>query len=155
MMVRGVGATEDRGGLSLGEMEMKPDELRERIERSGVSGRQIARALGVERAQPSKWCRGVKPIPERHVPRIRELTDDPPPGPAQEAQSAKLKAPAAGVRLFCFARIAERGWKPCGGSARAVAEHQRPPLAPSMMGPLHADFVQAHNEASWLGDLKF
>ena len=53
---------------------MKPDELRERIERSGVSGRQIARALGVERAQPSNWCRGVKPIPERHVPRILELT---------------------------------------------------------------------------------
>ena len=115
---------------------MTPDELRERIERSGVSGRQIARALGVERAQPSKWCRGVKPIPQRHVPRIRDLTDDPPPGPAQEAQSAK-KDPR-----FVEARP-------------AVVAHQGTPLAPSMMGPLHADFVQAHNEASWLGDWKF
>jgi transcriptional regulator with XRE-family HTH domain len=49
--------------LSPAEMEMKPEELRKRIEGSGVSGRQIARALGVERAQPSKWCRGVKPTP--------------------------------------------------------------------------------------------
>jgi hypothetical protein len=24
-----------------------------------------------------------------------------------------------------------------------------------MTGPLHADFVQAHNEASWRGDRKF
>ena len=133
---------------------MKPDELRERIERSAVSGRQIARVLGVERAQPSKWCRGVKPIPERYVPRIRELTDDPPPGPAQEAQSAKLKAPAASVRLFCFAGIVERRWKPVEARPAVVA-HQRPPLAPSMTGPLHADFVQAHNEASWHGDWKF
>ena len=41
---------------------MTPDELRERIERSGVSGCQMARALGVERAQPSKSRRGVKPM---------------------------------------------------------------------------------------------
>jgi hypothetical protein len=134
-------------------MEMKPDELRERIERSGVSGRQIARALGVERAQPSKWCRGVKPIPERHVPRIRELTDDPPPGPVQEAQSAKnAPRPASAFSVL-------RGLLKGGGNrveARpAVVAHQGPPLAPSMMGPLHADFVQAHNEASWRGDWKF
>jgi hypothetical protein len=133
-------------------MEMKPDELRERIERSGVSGRQIARALGVERAQPSKW-RGVKPIPEHHVPRIRELTDDPPPGPAGEAQSAK-KAPRP-ASAFSVLRGLLKGGGNRVEARPAVVAHQEPPLAPSMTGPLHADFVQARNEASWRGDWKF
>jgi hypothetical protein len=31
----------------------------------------------------------------------------------------------------------------------AIVAHQGPPLAQSIVGPLHADFVQAHNEASW------
>jgi hypothetical protein len=33
----------------------------------------------------------------------------------------------------------------------AIVAHQGPPLAQSIVGPLHADFVQAHNEASWRG----
>jgi hypothetical protein len=133
---------------------MKPEELRARIERSSVSGRQIARALGVERAQPSKWCRGVKPIPELHVPRIRELTDDPPPGPAREAQSAKLKTPRPALASSVLRGLLKGGGNR-GETRPAVVAHQRPPLAPSMMGPLHADFVRAHNEASWRGDWRF
>jgi hypothetical protein len=134
--------------------KMTPDELRERIERSGVSGRQIARVLGIERAQPSKWCRGIKPIPERHVGRIRELTDLPPPGQDQRAQSAKLQAP---LRISAFSVLPGL---PEGGENRVedrtpVVAHQRPTLTRSMTGPLHADFVRAHNEASWHGDWKF
>jgi hypothetical protein len=133
---------------------MTPDELRERIERSGVSGRQIARALGIERAQPSKWCRGTKPIPERHVGRIRELTDHPPPGQAQRAQPAKLTAPL-GATAFSVFRGLLKGGEDRVEDRTPVVAYQRPTLAPSMTGPLHADFVRAHNEASWRGDCKF
>jgi hypothetical protein len=134
--------------------KMMPDELRERIERSGVSGREIARTLGIERAQPSKWCRGIKPIPERHVGRIRELTDHPPSGQTQGAQSAKLKAPPPASAFFVLRGLLKGGGNRVDDRPPVVA-HQRPPLAPSMTGPLHADFVRAHNEASWRGDWKF
>lgn len=58
---------------------MTPNELRSRIARSRVSGHRLARALGIAQPQVAKWCMGIRPIPEPHVPKIRRITDSPPP----------------------------------------------------------------------------
>jgi hypothetical protein len=58
--------------------------------------------------------------------------------------------PRPASAFFCFAGIAGRRWKPCGGPARDRRASGAAARA-IIVGPLHADFVQAHNEASWRG----
>ena len=57
---------------------MTPAELRSRIARSGISGKRLARLLGIPQPNVSGWCTGIRSIPAHHVARIIELTDNPP-----------------------------------------------------------------------------
>lgn len=58
---------------------MTPAGLRARIVRSGVSGKRLARLLGILQSNVSRWCTGIRPIPAHHVAAIIRLTDNPPP----------------------------------------------------------------------------
>ena len=73
---------------------------------------------------------------------IRECRTSPTRAQGFPAMKAPLPASA-----FSVLRGLLKGGGNRAEARPAVVAHQRPPLAPSMTGPLHADFVQAHNEA--------
>jgi hypothetical protein len=54
---------------------MSPEELRERLERAGLTPYRLSYLLGVEPNEGSKWTRGDRPIPRGRVAQIIELTD--------------------------------------------------------------------------------
>jgi transcriptional regulator with XRE-family HTH domain len=62
---------------------MTPHELIKIMQKQNWSGTQLARALGVAQPQIPKWRSGLKPIPERHAVKIRELA----------ASNSTLKSP--------------------------------------------------------------
>ena len=54
---------------------MSPEELRERLERAGLTPYRLSHLLGVEPNEGSKWTRGDRPVPKGRVAQIIELTD--------------------------------------------------------------------------------
>ena len=54
---------------------MSPEELRERLERAGLTPYRLSYLLGVEPNEGSKWTRGDRPVPKGRVSQIIELTD--------------------------------------------------------------------------------
>ncbi len=54
---------------------MSPEELRERLERAGLTPYRLSYLLDVEPNEGSKWTRGDRPVPKGRVARIIELTD--------------------------------------------------------------------------------
>src|SRR5580692_713955 len=54
---------------------MSPEELRERLERAGLTPYRLSYLLGVEPNEGSKWTRGDRPVPKGRVTQIIELTD--------------------------------------------------------------------------------
>jgi hypothetical protein len=54
---------------------MSPEELRERLERAGLTPYRLSYLLGVEPNEGSKWARGDRPVPKGRVAQIIELTD--------------------------------------------------------------------------------
>ena len=54
---------------------MSPEELRERLERAGLTPYRLSYLLGVEPNEGSKWTRGDRPVPKGRVAQIIELTD--------------------------------------------------------------------------------
>ena len=54
---------------------MSPEELRERLERAGLTPHRLSYLVGVEPNEGSKWTRGDRPVPKGRVAQIIELTD--------------------------------------------------------------------------------
>ena len=54
---------------------MSPEDLRERLERAGLTPYRLSYLLGVEPNEGSKWTRGDRPGPKDRVAQIIELTD--------------------------------------------------------------------------------
>jgi hypothetical protein len=54
---------------------MSPEELRERLERAGLTPHRLSYLLDMEPNSASKWTRGALPVPRRRVARIIEVTD--------------------------------------------------------------------------------
>jgi hypothetical protein len=118
---------------------MSPEELRERLNRAGFTPHRLSHLLGVDPNEGSKWTRGARPIPKGRVAQIVELTDF-----AAERGTAALGQPAdARPRLV-----------------RPVVTRPKPVVSPpeelrtetrAGFGPLHSDFVNAHNAASQSG----
>jgi transcriptional regulator with XRE-family HTH domain len=128
---------------------MTAAELRSRIERSGFSGQRLAAALGVAQPQVSKWCTGVRPIPEHHVPTIIELTDNPPLLARQKPEGARPGAFRRDVKVDLAALNAVLKASPLPlVSVTAPAPSVEPaPVVNAATGPLHSDFVAQHNAA--------
>jgi hypothetical protein len=123
---------------------MSPEELRERLERAGLTPYRLSYLLGVEPNEGSKWTRGDRPVPKGRVAQIIELTDF-----VAEHGAAAVPLPS----LVRTANARPRLVRP------AVTRQERivsPPaeLRPETragFGPLHSDFVRAHNLASQRG----
>ena len=123
---------------------MSPEELRERLERAGLTPYRLSYLLGVEPNEGSKWTRGDRPIPRGRVAQIIELTD------------FVAEHGAAAVPLPSLVRTANaRPRLVCPAVARPepvvspLAELR--PETRAGFGPLHSDFVRAHNLASQRG----
>ena len=135
---------------------MSPEELRERLERAGLTPYRLSYLLGVEPNEGSKWTRGDRPVPNGRVAQIIELTD------------FVAEHGAAAVPLPSLVRAAKARPR-LVGPAVTRPEPVVPPHSPSRdgrpstpcaelrsetragFGPLHSDFVRAHNLASQRG----
>jgi hypothetical protein len=134
---------------------MSPEELRERLERAGLTPYRLSYLLGVEPNEGSKWTRGDRPVPKGRVAQIIELT-------------ACVAHGAAAVPLPALVRTANarpRLVRPAVTRPEPVVSPHSPsrdgrPLTPYAelrsetrpgFGPLHSDFVRAHNLASQRG----
>jgi hypothetical protein len=133
---------------------MSPEELRERLERAGLTPYRLSYLLGVEPNEGSKWTRGDRPVPKGRVARIIELTEF-----VAEHGAAAVPLPSlvrtanARPRLVC----------PAVNRSQPVVSPHSPSSRPSTpyaelrsetragYGPLHSDFVRAHNLASQRG----
>jgi hypothetical protein len=123
---------------------MSPEELRERLERAGLTPYRLSYLLGVEPNEGSKWTRGDRPVPKGRVTQIIELTD------------FVAEHGAAAVPLPSLVRTANA--RPCLVRPAVIRQERivSPPaeLRPEIragFGPLHSDFVRAHNLASQRG----
>ena len=137
---------------------MSPEELRERLGRTGLTPYRLSYLLGVEPNEGSKWTRGDRPVPKGRVAQIIELTDF-----VAEHGAAAVPLPS----LVRTANARPRLVHP----AVARPEPVVPPHSPSRdrasfdalcgiaigdqpgraSAPLHSDFVRAHNLASQRG----
>jgi hypothetical protein len=135
---------------------MSPEELRERLERAGLTPYRLSYLLGVEPNEGSKWTRGDRPVPKGRVAQIIELTDF-----VAEHGAAAVPLPS----LVRTANARPRLVRPAVTRPQPVV----PPHSPSRdgrpstpyaelrsetragFGPLHSDFVRAHNLASQRG----
>jgi DNA-binding transcriptional regulator YdaS (Cro superfamily) len=135
---------------------MSPEELRERLERAGLTPYRLSYLLGVEPNEGSKWTRGDRPVPTGRVAQIIELTDF-----VAAHRAATVPSPA----LVRTADARPRLVRPTMTRPQPVV----PPHSPSKdgrastpyaelrsetragFGPLHSDFVRAHNLASQRG----
>ena len=134
---------------------MSPEELRERLKRAGLAPYRLSYLLGVEPNEGSKWARGDRPVP-KGVAQIIELTDF-----VAEHGAAAVPLPS----LVRTANARPRLVRPAVTRPEPVV----PPHGPSRdgcpstpyaelrsetrpgFGPLHSDFVRAHNLASQRG----
>src|SRR5580698_1656301 len=123
---------------------MSPEELRERLKRTGLTPYRLSYLLGVEPNEGSKWTRGDRPVPKGRVAQIIELTDF-----VAEHGAAAVPLPA----LVRTANARPRLVRPA--VTRSEPFHSRPAELRSetraAFGPLHSDFVRAHNLASQRG----
>jgi hypothetical protein len=120
---------------------MSPEELRERIERAGLTPYRLSYLLGVEPNEGSKWTRGDRPVPMGRVAQIVELTD------------FVAAHGAAVVPLPALVRTVNARPRLVHPAATRPEPFVSPPagLRPETsagLGPLHSDFVRAHNLAS-------
>jgi hypothetical protein len=135
---------------------MSPEELCERLERAGLTPHRLSYLLGMEPNSASKWTRGALPVPLRRVARIIEITDF----------FTEHGAAAAPLPSLVRADGARPGLaRPAVSRPQPVASPQSPskdgrPSTPRAdlqsetragFGPLHSDFVRAHNLASQRG----
>jgi hypothetical protein len=139
---------------------MSPEELRERLERAGLTPYRLSYLLGVEPNEGSKWTRGDRPIPKGRVAQIIELTDF-------VAEHGAPAVPLPSLVRAANARIARRETgvvRPAVTLQPVVSPHSQSrdgrPSTPyaelrsetrAGFGPLHSDFVRAHNLASQRG----
>jgi hypothetical protein len=145
---------------------MSPEELRERLERACLTPYRLSYLLGVEPNEGSKWTRGDRPVPKGRVAQIIELTDFvaehgaavvPLPSLVRTAtariarqKTGVLPTPYAGLVLHAVS------WPEAVGLPHSPSRDARPstPCAElrsetrAGFGPLHSDFVRAHNLAS-------
>ena len=123
---------------------MSPEELRERLERAGLTPYRLSYLLGVEPNEGSKWTRGDRPVPKGRVAQIIELTDF-----VAEHGAAAVPLPslvrAANARPL-LVRPAVTRPEPVVSPPRELRSETR-----AGFGPLHSDFVRAHNLASQRG----
>ena len=148
---------------------MSPEELRERLERAGLTPYRLSYLLGVEPNEGSKWTRGDRPVPKGRVAQIIELTDF-------VAEHGAAAVPLPSLVRTANPRIARRETgvvpTPYARLVRPAVTRPDPvvpPHSPSRdgrpstpyaelpsetragFGPLHSDFVRAHNLASQRG----
>jgi hypothetical protein len=135
---------------------MSPEELRERLERAGLTPYRLSYLLGVEPNEGSKWTRGDRAVPKGRVAQIIELTD------------FVAEHGAAAAPLPSLVRTANARPRP----VRTAVARPQPVVSPHSparegrpstpcaelrsetragFGPLHSDFVRAHNLASQRG----
>jgi hypothetical protein len=123
---------------------MSPEELRERLKRAGLTPYRLSYLLGVEPNEGSKWSRGDRPVPKGRVAQIIELTEF-----VAEHGAAAVPLPPlvrtanARPRLV---RPAVTRPEPVVSSPAELRSETR-----AGFGPLHSDFVRAHNLASQRG----
>ena len=136
---------------------MSPEELRERLERAGLTPYRLSYLLGVEPNEGSKWTRGDRPVPKGRVAQIIELTDF-------VAEHGAAAVPLPSLVRTANARIARRETgvlpTPYACLVRPAVTRPEPVVSPppqlrsetrARFGPLHSDFVRAHNLASQRG----
>ena len=123
---------------------MSPEELRERLGRAGLTPYRLSYLLGVEPNEGSKWTRCDRPVPKGRVAQIIELTD------------FVASHGAAAVPLPSLVRTANARPR----LVRPAVTRPEPVVSPPAelrpetragFGPLHSDFVRAHNLASQRG----
>jgi hypothetical protein len=135
---------------------MSPEELRERLERAGLTPHRLSHLLGVEPNEGSKWTRGDRPVPKSRVAQIVELTDFaavhgaaavPSPALVRTANARpRLVHPAVtGPEPVVSPHSPSRDGRPSTPYAELRSETR------AGFGPLHSDFVRAHNLASQRG----
>jgi hypothetical protein len=145
---------------------MSPEELRERLERAGLTPYRLSYLLGVEPNEGSKWTRGDRPVPKGRVAQIIELTDF-------VAEHGAAAVPLPSLVRTADARIARRKTgvlpMPYARHVHPAVTRPEPVVSPPRdgrpstpcaelrpetragFGPLHSDFVRAHNLASQRG----
>jgi hypothetical protein len=128
---------------------MSPEELRERLGRAGLTPYRLSYLLGVEPNEGSKWTRGDRPVPEGRVAQIIELTDF-------VAEHGAAAVPLPSLVRTANARL--RLVRPAGTRPEPAVSPHSPSRDGQLrsetragFGPLHADFVRAHNLASQRG----
>ena len=150
-------------------LSMSPEELRERLKRAGLTPYRLSYLLGVEPNEGSKWTRGDRPVPKGRVAQIIELTDF-------VAEHGAAAVPLPSLVRTANARIARRETgvlaTPYARLVRPAVTRPEPAVSPQSpskdgrpstpradlqsetragFGPLHSDFVRAHNLASQRG----
>jgi hypothetical protein len=123
---------------------MSPEELRERLERAGLTPYRLSYLLGVEPNEGSKWTRGDRPVPKGRVAQIIELTDF-----VAAHGAAAVPLPSLVRRVNVRPRLV----RPAVTRPQPVASSpsELGPETRAGFGPLHSDFVRAHNLASQRG----
>ena len=162
---RGCAAGPGRGKIR----SMSPEELRERLKRARLTPYRLSYLLGVEPNEGSKWTRGDRPVPKGRVAQIIELTDF-------VAEHGAAAVPLPSLVRTANARIARRETgvlpTPYARLVRPAVTRPEPVVSPHSpsrdgrpstpyaelraetragFGPLHSDFVRAHNLASQRG----
>jgi hypothetical protein len=145
------------GSPSCGKTQpMSPEELRERLKRAGLTPYGLSYLLGVEPNEGSKWTRGDRPVPKGRVAQIIELTDllaehgavaVPLPSLVRTANARPSLVRPAVTRPepVVSPHSPSRDGRPSTPYAKLRSEIR------AGFGPLHADFVRAHNLASQRG----
>jgi hypothetical protein len=123
---------------------MSPEELRERLGRAGLTPYRLSYLLGVEPNEGSKWTPGDRPVPKGRVAQIIELTDF-----VAAHGAATVPLPS----LMRTAKARQRLVRPAVTRPRPVVSlpAELRPETRAGFGPLHSDFVRAHNPASQRG----
>jgi hypothetical protein len=123
---------------------MSPDELRERLGRAGLTPYRLSYLLGVEPNEGSKWTRGDRSVPKGRVAQIIELTDF-----VAAHGAAIVPLPALVRTVHARPRLALPAVTRPQPVVSPPAELR--PENRAGFGPLHSDFVRAHNLASQRG----
>ena len=123
---------------------MSPEELRERLGRAGLTPYRLSYLLGVEPNEGSKWTRGDRPVPKGRLAQIVELTDF-----AAERGAAAVPLPALVRTTNARPRLVRPTVTRLEPVVSPPAELR--PETRAGFGPLHSDFVRAHNLASQRG----
>ena len=135
---------------------MSPQELRERLERAGLTPYRLSYLLGVEPNEGSKWTRGDRPVPKGRVAQIIELTDFvaahgaaavPLPSLVRtgNARPHHVRPAVTRPEPVVSPHSPSRDGRPSTPCAELRSESR------AGFGPLHSDFVRAHNLASQRG----